>query len=641
MAFPDSFSPPGEATASRFDRVAGDFTGMPRDLPGPQERGPAPSFWPPAAGGPATPPREAPEAEGHQTEALNESAANPEWPGTHGGGLPDDWQTGSDIPPPSVLPAETALSLQQWSAALVGAAAAENGPVPPVRPSAVAGQGVSLAALAEHLRARLVHGDPESPGEIDFWQPDPQPADLGAHSNSLLDGMDWDTIGPRNAEPSGHDTTGRPTPSAAPVAAQSGRREGEGSPLAAVSSPAGIRAAAGLLAQPPKSPAEPRQGDVFFLNHPAAAPPPAVASGMEPEDFLCVPTTLTPMPSPNTPKAMALAGPAGRMESLPDRWGSPHPAEIAEAPASLRPPPLPSLHPTLPTATTPPDPGGTGLVIGGTGLVLLGIYLACRLPLIWLDYRASADWPRQLAASSLLMHAGGSVVALLAGVGSIYLQRWAVTLVLAAGWLSVFTAALLIGIAAFLLGSDTPVHFPPASAVLLLGGLLVPLAYLLYYEKLLPGPSPGRPVPADGLGRSVPLLMLVLTGLALAVGAAAMLQHAPALPWPDGRVITGPPAQAAWTALLVAGAISAFFAWHRQPVAWWLLFLVTAGLCATISVSSLSGTPSWESFLTALGRPEGAGLSDPYWRVTAGLSPLIPALVLLMTRRSLPSSPPP
>ncbi len=641
MAFPDSFSPPGEATAPGFDRVAGDFTGMPQDLPAPQERKPVVAFWPPAAGGPASPQGEGEAPEATRTRTSPPAAAYPELPGDHGAGRPNDWQTGSALPLPSLLPAETALSLQQWSAALVGAAAAEHGPVPPVRPPVVPGQGVSLAALAEHLRARLVHGDPKSPGAIDFWQPDPQGPGEAAPSNSLLEGMDWDTIRPTSVEPAGDDTPGQPASSAATDAARTRLGEGEGSPVAAVSSPAGIRAAAGLLAHPPKSLAEPRQGDVFFLDHPVAAQPPAVTSGLEPEDFLLLPTAAqTPMPSPNTPRAMALAGPAGSVERLPDRGELPVPA-VAEAPASSQPPPLPALKPVLPTATADPGSGGTGLVIGGTGLVLLGIYLACRLPLIWLDYRAAVDWPQQLAASSLLLHAGGSGVALLAGVGSLYLQRWAVTLVLAAGWLSVFTAALLIGIAAFLLGSDTPVHFHPASAVLLLGGLLVPLAYLLYYEKQSPGLSPGTPVPPDEWGRSVPLLMLVLTGLALAMGAAAMLQHTPALPWPDGRVITGPPAEAAWTALLVAGGITAFSAWHRRPVAWWLLLLATGGLCATLSVSSLSGTPPWESFLTAMGRPDGAGLPDPFWRVSAGLAPLIPALVLLMTRRSLASSPPP
>jgi hypothetical protein len=616
MAFTDFPTPHGVAGTRGFETPGVGFTGQPRDCPGPLERGPAPLFIP-AAAVPAP---------------VLEPAVVPAPPAVS----PPE----AEMP---LVPEETAFSLRQWSEALIR-------PVPDVEnravdsaspvPAQARAAAVSLAALADQLSARFVHDETPPPGAEDL---------LEAPESALPPAALTPPSGPA-PEPLLSETLPLdPAPELTPA------------PPRLTASPAGIRAAAGLLSNPPRSVPARHQGDVFFLDHPAAAAPSVAGSLLEADDFPGLlldtekeePDALTrPQDIPQEPIA------DGWASLLPDKSsrGLAEPESAIDAghvekdlpafqpaPVAALPPPLPAFVSSAPAEDAAAETRGIGLILGGVGLLIAGILLACRLPLLWLDHTASTGWDQHVLESSMIFHAGGALLAMVAGVGSLLQKRGAIHLTLAAGWLAVFTSALVIGIAGFLLGSDADWNLDKGGTVALLASLLLPLGYLLSYEKLSHGfTDPDREGNDPAPPRSVPLLMVMLSALTVFSGAVSLLLFSPAAPLPDGSLLTGPAAQAVWTAIAILSGLSAVAAWFRHRTAWWLLLVSVLGVIGTLSVSALAGIPAWSTFLHALGRPAGAVPPGLLWTPALGLAPLILLLVLAMARRAFvppPSSP--
>ena len=589
MAVPESLSPRGDAAASGFDPMPGPFTGLARDFPGPQEGGAvAGLFFELQPAGQAAEP--------------SPPGLGPESPAAFPSPLSKDF-SGLEL---SVVPQETAFSLQQLTAALVRPlqepAAAPPGPMT---------ADVSLTMLADQLTARFT-GPAAADGDI---------MDLMSAPVALAPPEPLKAP-PPPAKP-GH------LPMAPPDVPKSRRRD-QLPPPTSPGSPAAIRAAAGALSSPPKTaapavpvaPAAPvapsRQGDVFFLSPLGTSSEQGpVEDAVEPLDFFSA-DARHPLLAGAPPSPVAAGSPPGTSTLLP-----PSPL-VGRDPAAFA------------------DDRGTGLLLGGAGLILLGIFLACRLPLLWLDLDGAAPWPRQKTEASLILHAAGALLALGLGAGSVLLCRWAPPLIHAAGWLAVFTAALVLGVAGIHLGAEPELVLSASDVFLLVAGLMVPLAYVFYYEKDSAREvcAAADPVPCWTDRQTDPGLMVLWCGLILAVGAAAMLRHQPAFPVPPARLLTGLAAQAAWAGLLMAGLLIMLCAWFRRPAANWLLLLAALGLAGTLGVCGFTGGPVWDSFLAALGQPADAGAPDSMLPLLAGLAPAILFLVLAMARRAFVSPPP-
>ena len=503
-------------------------------------------------------------------------------------------------PGPPMVPAETAFSLQELADAL-----ARPLPAPTVLPEASAAEDFSLTALAEQLHARFSQGDPRSSGSADLLSPASLPS--------------------------------RPAVLESPPEALSGLAALLPSLGLKPPAPATPKATHARLANPPK-PTTPRQGDVFFIDPLAGrshghgdGPPgfrdPAPALLFEPDPV----EALEAMDLMDAPPSEEPLSPASPARALP----------LPEAVAFL-PPPLPLV------ASVPPGEAaeaGAGLIIGGTGLILTGIFLACRLPTFWLELEGAEGWIRQKTEAALVIHGAAALTALTLGTGSVSLRRWAPPLIHAAGWVAALMACGIIAVAGFswvhsesdLPGADT---FPLPG---LLAAFLIPLGYILYYQQESTTAACEAADPrltwTDGL--PVPALMVFLTGLSLATGAAALLCHQPALGLPPGQLITGLPATLAWTGLAITGLIIALCVRFRKAAAIWLLLLATLALAGTLSPPALTGGWLWDRFLGALGRPTDAGPSAPLVPLLAALLPVPLLLIFAMARRAFSPPPPP
>lgn len=297
----------------------------------------------------------------------------------------------------------------------------------------------------------------------------------------------------------------------------------------------------------------------------------------------------------------------------------------------------------------PHEAQAVGLMLGGAGLMLAGLVLACRLPLLWLSLEGASVWEIQKTHAALLLQGTASVVLLALGLGAVLLRRWAPPLISAAGWLAVFTAALFLGIAGIFLGSDHAPELTGFHLAWLLGGLLAPLACLIYCEKesVTEACAQAQAGPSWTDRQTVPGLMVLWSGLGLALTAAALFFHQPALPLPDGKILTATPAAAAWGGLLAAGLLTAFCAWRRLSAANWILLAATLALAATLSTAGLRRGAAWADFLTGLGHPAtvtagavssaDSGLLMAMAPWLAGFAPALLFLVLAMSRRAFSS----
>ncbi len=583
MALPVPFTPPRDATASGFGPMPGAFSGQARDFPGPVEFAPQPAV-------------QLLETKALPLPVLFSPPAGIAPP------VPAELMGTADLlsPGPPMVPAETAFNLQELADAL-----ARPLPAPTVPPEASAAENFSLTALAEQLHARFSQGDPRSSGSADLLSPASLPS--------------------------------LPPVLESPPEALSGLAALLPSLGLKPPAPATPKATHAKLANPPK-PNTPRQGDVFFIDPLAGRPH---GHGDAP------PGLLEPAPS-----LRFETDPVEALEAL-DLMDAPHPegplspaALFRAAPRveteGLLPPPLPL------GASVPPGEAaeaGTGLIIGGTGLILIGIYLACRLPIFWLELEGAEGWTRQKNEAALVIHGAAALTALALGTGSVSLRRWAPPLIHAAGWVAALMACGIIAVAGFSWvhsESDLP-ETGTAALPGLLAAFLIPLGYILYYQQESTTAACEAADPrltwTDGL--PVPALMVFLTGLSLATGAAALLCHQPALGLPPGQLITGLPATLAWSGLAVTGLIIALCVRFRKAAAIWLLLLATLALAGTLSPPAWAGGWLWDRFLSAMGRPTDAGPTAPLVPLLAALLPVPLLLIFAMARRAFSPPPPP
>jgi hypothetical protein len=284
--------------------------------------------------------------------------------------------------------------------------------------------------------------------------------------------------------------------------------------------------------------------------------------------------------------------------------------------------------------------GAAGALLGGAGLILGGIFLACRLPLQWLSLADASAWGKQLTEAGLILQAGAASFLLILGAATVMQRRWAGPLIIAAGWLAIFTATLLLGITGYFLGAESEINLSTWDTGCLFAGLLIPLAYLLYFEKAaatagVPGTRQGHALP------SVPVLMVLLCGLILALAAAAMFRHPLAVPLPGSPLLTGPAAGTFLGGLLVGGLLIAVSAaWHKS-LAWWILMLSALAFSLTFGYTGISGGTEWLVFLNALGRPVTAAPPSSFLPLCCGLAPIVLLIALAMSRRAFASPPPP
>ena len=586
MALPVPFTPPRDVTASGFGPLPGAFSGQVRDFPGPVEFAPQPAV-----------------------QLLETKAVPlPPLPLSPSAGIalpvPSDIMGTADLlsSGPPMVPAETAFSLQELADALTRPL-----PAPTALSDASAAEDFSLTALAGKLHARFTQGDPMSSGSADLLSPV--------------------MLAPRPA-PSGSDSPAEALSGLAALLPSLGLKP---------PAPATPRAALGRLANPPK-PTTPRQGDVFFID-PLAGRPPGHAD--------TPPGLLEPAPS-----LLFEADPVEALEALdliddPSSEGplSPAPlfraAPLAET-GALLPPPLP-LGAALPRGEA--ADAGTGLIPGGAGLILMGTFLACRLPAFWLELDGADAWSRQKTEAALVIHGVAALTALTLGTGSIFLRRWAPPLIHAAGWVAALMACSIVAVAGFSwVHSEADLtESRPFALSGLLAAFLIPLGYILYYqqESTTAACEAADPRPSWTDGLPVPALMVFLTGLGLATGAAALLCHQPALGLPPGQLITGLPATLAWTGLAVTGLVIALCVRFRKAAAIWLLLLATLALAGILSPPALTGGWLWDRFLSALGRPTDAGPAAPLVPLLAALLPVPLLLIFAMARRAFSSPPPP
>ncbi len=389
---------------------------------------------------------------------------------------------------------------------------------------------------------------------------------------------------------------------------------------------------ADLLASPAPSPASAPPPAPTALRAALDALPPAPAAAIYHAEALFIEETVAFSPAwqdENDSPALDFLAPAPL-------------APLPAPPAAFRPAaaPLAAAAPAPPSAA--PALNGTGLLLGGAGLIVLGIALACRLPLLWLDLEAADPWARQALEAGMILQAAGALSALTLGTGSLLLRRWAPPLIHAIGWIAVFAALLLLGVTGVVLGSESETLLSPADGLGLAAALLLPLAYLFYYEResVAATCAAASPEPAWTDRQSVPALMVLLCHVILALAAAAMLRYPAAFPLPTGEILRGPAALATWSGLLALGLLGTYAAWRRSAAATWLLLLAALGLAATLGACGLFGRPPWGAFLAALGRPADLGPASPLLPLLVGLSPALLLLVLAMARRAFLSPPP-
>ena len=379
-----------------------------------------------------------------------------------------------------------------------------------------------------------------------------------------------------------------------------------------------------------------------LLAAPARPPAPALPRAASPAAIrAALPVALPPHPffldAPLEAPRPCSAAWSDEFDAAPLDFLSPEPTAAATPAAAALAAAVPLVPPSAGSAS------GAGLLLGGAGLILLGIALACRLPLLWLDLDGAGHWARQNLEAGLLLQAAGAVFALVLGMGSLMLRRWAPPLIHASGWLAVFASVLLLGAVGVGLGADSEPFLGAASALGLAASLLGPLAYLFYYEResVAATCAAADPRPAWTDRQTVPALLVLLCHLLLALAAGAMLQRQPAFPLPTGEILRGPAASAAWSGLGALGLLGAYCAWRRWSGATWLLLLAALGLAATLGACGLSGRPPWDAFLAALGRPSDLPSPSPLLPLLVGLSPAPLFLVLAMARRAFLSSTPP
>ena len=521
------------------------------------------------------------------------------------------------------LPMDTALSLQALTAALLQPVKCPD-PARPAAPTPVVED--ALTQLADQLQARFQSG-PDLSGSLDLLAP--------------------------------MDETGTPSaPSAAAPAA------GPAAPSTA--SPAGIRAAAGLLAAPAKptlvparpipAPAVARQGDIFFSHiftepDPLDQPDPPdlllaqhdVLERPDIPDVRALPALQAAVPpaAPSPPRApLSLTQPPPLMEVLPELPLLPPLSEVPALPvlSAISPDESRSGSGIRAEASELPlsETMGAGALLGGAGLILGGIFLACRLPLQWLSLADASAWGKQLIEAGLILQAGAASFLLILGAATVMQRRWAGPLIIAAGWLAIFTASLMLGITGYFLGAESEINLSSWDTGCLFAGLLIPLAYLLYFEKAAATRSREEPALP-----SVPVLMVLLCGLILALAAAAMFRHPLAVPLPGNPLLTGPAAGTFLGGLLVGGLLTAFIAARHKSLAWWILMLSALAFSLTFGYAGISGGSEWLVFLNALGRPATAAPPSSFLPLCCGLAPIVLLIALAMSRRAFASPPPP
>ena len=493
-----------------------------------------------------------------------------------------------------MVPLETALSLQRLADSLLIRAPVSATTVP-----AVSAKEFSLTTLADRLQNRFSRTDTGVMGSLDLLSDSTLPPSSESREKEGLSGVAALLPSP-GLKPCSADFAGSPVP-------ESGAK----------------------LSRQPK-PATERQGDVFFLETPR--PP------------LELPPSSDIDSSPDRPGDAMHARPVTALPAKP--YPARQPPSIRK-PAAIPapPPPLPALV-AAPAREVPESAtaGGAGLVIGGAVLILLGIYLACQLPMFWLELENSDDWGRRKLYSFSIIYSSAAITVLTLGTGSVLLCRWAPALIHAAGWVAALTTSGIIAATGFhLVNADADVPMPSGADMLqLLAALLLPLACILYYqqESTTTACENAQTDASWTDGLPVPALMVFFCGLAFAAGAAAMLCHLPAYPLAMEPPLTGAPATAAWTVIGLLGLAVSLAAGMKNAAALWLLLVGTLTLAFTLSPAAITAGTVWDQFSAALGRPATTGASSPLMPLLIALIPAPLLLILAMARRAF-SSPPP
>ena len=610
MSFPESFSPRGSAAAAGPDAMLGGFTGQARDRPAPMEFPPTPAVQLLAlrmAVGVRAPQESAAVALEREADAELGHEAN----------LPP--------PVPPMVPAETALRLHELASELARPIAA------PVPLTGLAGltvpntlvmeaEGFSLTALANQLQSRFSQADLAAGGvgdllaapsvsALNLVEKPPVPAARGLGTFQLVEVS--------SRAPGADATEPEQTLASKNIDLLENALHGDvDEDLMDVMDTRDTRDLMDFMEVP----------DPIALSKPAAEP-------------VATPSLVTPLPP--SPPPLPAPVPAPVPVAMP-----------AAVPLLLTRPSHRQTEPLLAaseravargSATDPPH--GLGLVLGGVGLILLGIYLACWLPVFWLAGQGADAWEQQKSLAAAMLYAAAALVALTLGVGSVFGRRWAPPLIHAGGWVTALTVSGVIAVLGFhLVNAEAEAPLPAtANVVALLAALLLPLAGIFYYQRECVAETCAGTSPAaawtDAL--PVPALMVFLAGLALAVGAVAMLCHAPTYPLGTHSLLTGISAVAAWAALAGLGVGCAFSVTVKHASALWLLLLAAVVLAITISPAAVAGGPVWEAFLVQLGRPATAGPSSAYVPLLAALLPAPLLLIFAMARRSFSLPPPP
>ena len=484
---------------------------------------------------------------------------------------------------------ETAFSLQELATAL-----ARPPTVPAALPAARVQADFSLTALAEQLQSRFTPVDREAEGGVDL---------LAAPSTAAT--LPADPAGLEKVVPPGS----VPLPPSAAVKTV---------PPAPAFQPSRKSAA-----PPVPKIATTRQGDVFFMEPPESILEKGKAVESDKVDVFGDGPNGDLMEAVNL-----LEAPDLRAEFLPVPPPRPVPT----------PPPLLRASSPARLKSEPPSEAGPGLVLGGAALMVMGIYFACLLPTSWLLLEEADAWTQQKTLAALVLHAAAALGALTLGTGSVMSRRWAPPLIHAAGWVAVFTVSGIIAATGFQLVNADPAAPGPDTAGLigLFISLLIPLGCILYYqqESTAVACEAANPAPCWTDGLPVPALMVFLTGLALATGAAAMFCHRPAFPVAMDSILTGPAATAAWAGLGALGLATAVLARLKRSASLWLLLLTAVALAALLSPGALTAGTVWENLLDALGRPAGAGPAAPMVPLLTSLIPAPLLLIFAMARRA-------
>lgn len=338
---------------------------------------------------------------------------------------------------------------------------------------------------------------------------------------------------------------------------------------------------------------------------------------------------------------------------------APEPAQpVAEEPEDLEPEPdfdAPLLFPVPSvdgqTAALEPGPPannpdrGVGLVLGGALLILGGIFLACRVPALAMDADAASVSSHALATAraahlqgEMLVSAAGAAGLMVLGIGSATLRRWAPPLIHAAGWVVLLTT--LIGMAAataamfHLSANETAGDAVPGDGTSLFAmagilGIALPLGFIAIFQRAgaarLCAAVDAKARWTDR--RSVPALMVFLTGFALAVICFA-LGLAKVLAPLFGDAAAADVSVQVWTGTGAAFGIAALLSAAGKRAGWWLLLLLCLALGTSLYLTCVRH--DWHTLIQLPGA--GAGSVAGGVLAAAGLLPAV--LILLMTRRA-------